>query len=234
MIDAGSDPSWGPGPMFVTDDVKAFHARDDAPLSWPSCRSGSRAAPSGLQGCRGGVPSTRWIRKEGEKKGGGRGVIGPVVDRAWLRRTIPAPCSPTCAATSTGARAATRTTPAPARRRVRRPRRAAGRARRPSRAAGIRCRSPRTSRATMAALGIGDDDVVVAYDDAGGVMAARLVWMLRATGHDAALLDGGLQAWDGPLETADAAAPAGALHRAAVAGRAAGEHRRRGRPPRTW
>jgi thiosulfate/3-mercaptopyruvate sulfurtransferase len=42
---------------------------------------------------------------------------------------------------------------------------------------------------------------VVAYDDAGGVMAARLVWMLRATGRDAALLDGGLQAWDGPLET---------------------------------
>jgi len=32
-------------------------------------------------------------------------------------------------------------------------------------------------------------------------MAARLVWMLRATGHDAALLDGGIVAWDGPLET---------------------------------
>ena len=32
-------------------------------------------------------------------------------------------------------------------------------------------------------------------------MAARLVWMLRATGHDAALLDGGIAAWDGPLET---------------------------------
>ncbi|MCH6171501.1 sulfurtransferase [Pseudonocardia alaniniphila] len=53
----------------------------------------------------------------------------------------------------------------------------------------------------MSALGIGDDDVVVAYDDAGGVMAARLVWMLRATGHEAALLDGGIQAYDGPLET---------------------------------
>lgn len=52
----------------------------------------------------------------------------------------------------------------------------------------------------LAALGISDDDVVVAYDDAGGVMAARLVWMLRATGHDAALLDGGLGTWDGPLE----------------------------------
>jgi thiosulfate/3-mercaptopyruvate sulfurtransferase len=53
----------------------------------------------------------------------------------------------------------------------------------------------------MADLGIGDRDTVVAYDDDGGVMAARLVWMLRVTGHDAALLDGGLSAWDGPLET---------------------------------
>jgi len=54
----------------------------------------------------------------------------------------------------------------------------------------------------MARVGIGDDDTVVGYDDAGGVIAARLVWMLRVTGHDAALLDGGLAAWDGPLETA--------------------------------
>lgn len=53
----------------------------------------------------------------------------------------------------------------------------------------------------MAEAGIGDDDVVVAYDDAGGVVAARLVWMLRVTGHEAALLDGGLTAHDGPVET---------------------------------
>jgi thiosulfate/3-mercaptopyruvate sulfurtransferase len=53
----------------------------------------------------------------------------------------------------------------------------------------------------MAGLGIGDDDAVLAYDDAGGVAAARLVWMLRVTGHPAALLDGGLTAYDGPLET---------------------------------
>lgn len=59
---------------------------------------------------------------------------------------------------------------------------------------------PATFAAGLAAAGIGDDDVVVAFDDAGGVMAARLVWLLRATGHDAALLDGGLQAWEGPLE----------------------------------
>ncbi len=53
----------------------------------------------------------------------------------------------------------------------------------------------------MATLGIGDDDTVLAYDDAGGVTAARLVWLLRATGVQAALLDGGLLAYDGPLET---------------------------------
>lgn len=52
----------------------------------------------------------------------------------------------------------------------------------------------------MGECGITDDDTVVAYDDAGGVVAARLVWMLRATGHRAAVLDGGLRAYDGPLE----------------------------------
>jgi len=59
----------------------------------------------------------------------------------------------------------------------------------------------------MGALGIGDDDRVVAYDDGGGVIAARLVWMLRVTGHEAALLDGGLLAWDGELERAPAQRP---------------------------
>ena len=56
--------------------------------------------------------------------------------------------------------------------------------------------------AAMARIGIGDRDPVLAYDDAGGVIAARLVWMLRVTGHEAALLDGGLTAYDGPLERA--------------------------------
>src|SRR3954468_18857299 len=55
----------------------------------------------------------------------------------------------------------------------------------------------------MRRLGIDDTDTVVAYDDAGGVIAARLVWMLRVTGHGAALLDGGLAAQDGPLEQAE-------------------------------
>lgn len=57
--------------------------------------------------------------------------------------------------------------------------------------------SPEQFARAMSALGIGDDTVVVAYDDAGGVTAARLVWMLRSTGHAAALLDGGMG--PGPL-----------------------------------
>ena len=57
----------------------------------------------------------------------------------------------------------------------------------------------------MRRLGVADDDVVVAYDDAGGVYAARLVWMLRSTGHPAALLDGGLAGWAGELEQGPAA-----------------------------
>src|SRR3954470_7861871 len=59
----------------------------------------------------------------------------------------------------------------------------------------------------MSRAGIGDASTVVAYDDAGGVIAARLVWMLRATGHDAALLDGGLTAQDSPLEQAEPRRP---------------------------
>lgn len=53
----------------------------------------------------------------------------------------------------------------------------------------------------MQQRGISDTDVVVAYDDSGGGTAGRLVVMLRALGLEAALLDGGLAAWDGPLET---------------------------------
>jgi thiosulfate/3-mercaptopyruvate sulfurtransferase len=59
----------------------------------------------------------------------------------------------------------------------------------------------------MAELGIADDDTVIAYDDDSGTIAARLVWLLRVTGHDAALLDGGLTAYDGPLERQDVHRP---------------------------
>jgi thiosulfate/3-mercaptopyruvate sulfurtransferase len=71
---------------------------------------------------------------------------------------------------------------------------------------------PEDFAAAMGALGIDDDVVVVAYDAAGGVIAARLVWMLRVTGHEAALLDGGLGAWRGELEIGPPAGAGRAAH----------------------
>jgi thiosulfate/3-mercaptopyruvate sulfurtransferase len=74
----------------------------------------------------------------------------------------------------------------------------------PSEAAG-RHPLPNPARFAQALgqLGIGDDDLVVAYDDQGGGFAARMVWMLRVLGQQAALLDGGLSAWPGALEVGD-------------------------------
>jgi thiosulfate/3-mercaptopyruvate sulfurtransferase len=44
--------------------------------------------------------------------------------------------------------------------------------------------------------GVSSGDVVVAYDDSGGMAAARLWWMLRNAGFSTVrLLDGGLAAW---------------------------------------
>lgn len=65
--------------------------------------------------------------------------------------------------------------------------------------------------ATCRRLGIGPGTPVVAYDAAGGAIAARLWWLLRFFGHaDVRLLDGGLPAWVAaglPLEAGPAAAP---------------------------
>lgn len=61
--------------------------------------------------------------------------------------------------------------------------------------------APERFAEAMSRLGITDGERVVAYDDAGGAIAARLVWMLRRLGEDAAVLDGGVGAWDGPLES---------------------------------
>jgi len=61
--------------------------------------------------------------------------------------------------------------------------------------------------AALGALGVDPDDAVVAYDDSGGMSAGRLVWMLRVLGQPAALLDGGIGAWDGPLEAGSATRP---------------------------
>ena len=57
--------------------------------------------------------------------------------------------------------------------------------------------TPEAFAKTMEKTGIGEDTSVVVYDDARGSHAARLWWMLDATGHRAALLDGGFGVWDG-------------------------------------
>jgi thiosulfate/3-mercaptopyruvate sulfurtransferase len=57
---------------------------------------------------------------------------------------------------------------------------------------------PNTARfgAVLDRLGITPDTEVVAYDSAGGAMAARLWWMLRAVGHQRIrVLNGGWPAW---------------------------------------
>jgi thiosulfate/3-mercaptopyruvate sulfurtransferase len=56
--------------------------------------------------------------------------------------------------------------------------------------------SPAAFTARMAELGIGDASRVVAYDDVGGWVAARLWWMLDVLGHPSVrVLDGGFAAW---------------------------------------
>jgi thiosulfate/3-mercaptopyruvate sulfurtransferase len=64
---------------------------------------------------------------------------------------------------------------------------------------------PGTFATTLARAGIGDEHLVVAYDDVGGWVAARLWWMLDTLGHArVAVLDGGFPAWVAaglPVET---------------------------------
>lgn len=57
--------------------------------------------------------------------------------------------------------------------------------------------SPEEAARRFGQMGIGPSVQVVAYDDAGGALAAvRLWWMLRWLGHmDVAILDGGWQKW---------------------------------------
>ncbi|MFL5771066.1 MAG: sulfurtransferase [Chloroflexota bacterium] len=56
--------------------------------------------------------------------------------------------------------------------------------------------SPADFATTIEVGGIGDGDFVVAYDDVGGWVAARLWWMLDNLGHErVAVLDGGYPAW---------------------------------------
>ena len=67
----------------------------------------------------------------------------------------------------------------------------------------------------MSNAGIGDESIVVAYDDTGGLTAGRLAVMLRMLGRDATVLDGGLAAWSGLLQTGPGAVPQPATFTAA-------------------
>jgi thiosulfate/3-mercaptopyruvate sulfurtransferase len=56
--------------------------------------------------------------------------------------------------------------------------------------------APAAFRKRLEAAGIGSEHEVVAYDDVGGWVAARLWWMLDDLGHErVAVLDGGFPAW---------------------------------------
>lgn len=70
--------------------------------------------------------------------------------------------------------------------------------------------TPSRFATTLGRLGISPDHLVVAYDAAGGAVAARLWWMLRSIGHDRVrVLDGGFAAWveAGHAVSTDVAAP---------------------------
>lgn len=55
---------------------------------------------------------------------------------------------------------------------------------------------PNDFASALGSLGIDADTDVVVYDSAGGGVAARMWWMLRSIGHrSAAVLDGGIPAW---------------------------------------
>jgi thiosulfate/3-mercaptopyruvate sulfurtransferase len=73
----------------------------------------------------------------------------------------------------------------------------------------------------MRKAGVSPDTHVVAYDDAGGSIAARLWWLLRYYGHArVSVLDGGLAAWTGagqPLDATPSAYPEGAFRAQAPA-----------------
>lgn len=62
----------------------------------------------------------------------------------------------------------------------------------------------------MRAAGVGTRTRVVAYGDDGPYSSARLWWLLRYYGHPAAaVLDGGIAAWTGPLEPGAVEPPRG-------------------------
>ena len=65
--------------------------------------------------------------------------------------------------------------------------------------------APGRFAAAMSALGVEDGTAVVVYDRNGTMWATRLWWLLHAYGFEnAAVLDGGLAAWEGELTAAPA------------------------------
>ncbi|HET8926385.1 MAG TPA: sulfurtransferase [Microbacterium sp.] len=69
--------------------------------------------------------------------------------------------------------------------------------------------------------GLDDGDLVVVYDDANGLAAARAWWLLRRAGVDVRVLDGGLTAWRAaglPLESGEVVSAPGAVTLAEATG----------------
>jgi thiosulfate/3-mercaptopyruvate sulfurtransferase len=65
-------------------------------------------------------------------------------------------------------------------------------------------------QAAMRRAGVDNEDRVVVYDDGGGSVAGRVWWLLRLFGHrNAAVLDGGIQAFPGALESGSVERPEG-------------------------
>ncbi len=66
----------------------------------------------------------------------------------------------------------------------------------------------KTFAAKLASIGVDQSKTVVAYDDAGGMFAVRLWWMLRSLGHEnILLLDGGITKWLAEDRSVDAHHP---------------------------
>ena len=62
----------------------------------------------------------------------------------------------------------------------------------------VQIAQPQRFAEAMSRAGIGDETLVVAYDDAGGTVAARLWWALLCYGHrQAKILNGGIRKWKG-------------------------------------
>ncbi|MBY0495906.1 MAG: sulfurtransferase [Cyanobacteria bacterium] len=69
--------------------------------------------------------------------------------------------------------------------------------------------TPQEFEALMAKLGISNNTRVIAYDERGGIYAARLWWILNYYGHsNVALLDGGWVKWIAEQRATTAATPA--------------------------